>query len=367
MDLVNLSPFPAEAFRQLDKAGDLYAVVAARGTFELVPDAPMRLAATQAPFAWEDVYEEWGGASVLVGPSDFVPYKPGTDVTVLAEAHAPDGRPAARIECGLRIEGRLEKRLVAHGPRAWQRRRHERRSRWLGRLIEERWAWELGPAEPVTSVPLSWALAVGGPLPGGSGEVHVNNPVGRGLVGAAEGDAPPVPAPRIEAVGAPVSDPHDLPLPAGFAPLAPVWETRLRHAGTYDERWLAERHPLLPHDFDPRFWQVAPPDQVATPHLAGHEAYALAHLHRDYPLLVGRLPGCTLQARVHHGERHADVRLALDGVHLDLRQGRARATLTWRRALPLSGDEDPRVVLRAVDAAGRRYTPRAGAMPEAVA
>ncbi|MFD1743836.1 DUF2169 domain-containing protein, partial [Rhizobium helianthi] len=43
---------------------------------------------------------------------------------------------------------------------------------------------------------------------------------------------------------------RDRPQPAGFAPLSPFWKDRAVLAGTYDDDWVANRHPLLPHDFD---------------------------------------------------------------------------------------------------------------------
>lgn len=65
--------------------------------------------------------------------------------------------------------------------------------------------------------------------------------------------------------------PNDRPVPRGFGPIAPDWSPRPAHAGTYDARWKRDRMPLLPTDFDPRFHQVAPPDQVLPGYVAGGE------------------------------------------------------------------------------------------------
>lgn len=64
---------------------------------------------------------------------------------------------------------------------------------------------------------------------------------------------------------------HDL-APAGLGPLSPMSPPRLEHAGTYDETWRQERFPLLPLDFDPRFYLCAPADQQPGAHLQGGEA-----------------------------------------------------------------------------------------------
>lgn len=59
--------------------------------------------------------------------------------------------------------------------------------------------------------------------------------------------------------------------PAGFGPLGKAWAPRLALAGTYDERWLDERHPRLPEDFDFAYWNGAPADQqIDFPDLTEH-------------------------------------------------------------------------------------------------
>ncbi len=63
-----------------------------------------------------------------------------------------------------------------------------------------------------------------------------------------------------------------------FGPLPSHGPVRRRHAGTYDQRWHDERRPLPPEDLDPRFWQVAPPEQQVPGHLNGGELIELIHL-----------------------------------------------------------------------------------------
>lgn len=48
-----------------------------------------------------------------------------------------------------------------------------------------------------------------------------------------------------------------------------AWAPRLALAGTYDDTWLAQRHPWLPQDFDFAYWNGAPEDQqIAFPDLS---------------------------------------------------------------------------------------------------
>ena len=92
-----------------------------------------------------------------------------------------------------------------------------------------------------------------------------------GLVGADEGDIAGRPLPNIEDPEQLIARPADRPAPAGLAPIPPAWQPRRGWAGTYDAAWQARRAPYLPLDFDPRFFNVAPPGLVAPGYLAGGE------------------------------------------------------------------------------------------------
>ena len=145
-----------------------------------------------------------------------------------------------------------------------------------------------------------------------------------------------MPAPQIEAADRPLGNWQDDPAPAGLGPLSPAWKARHLHAGTYDQAWLDDRHPLLPADFDDRFSQCAPADQVVTPWLRGTERFELVNLHADHARLTGTLPGImpglAIQRRGQPAER---IGLNLDGVHFDVRPGWDRVVLTWRARVPM--------------------------------
>lgn len=346
MLLVNRSSFPAFAFRQFDREGDLDCVVSVRGTFRLGAGAALAVAERQEPFQWEDAYDGDPQHSTLLRQSDLVPHKPGTDVTLLGDALNPnaDGGP---FVCRLRVGERIDASLRVMGSRHWRART---RRTWRGLLQRDPQpileGWELSEPEPAARVPLSWAAAVGGPLPDGTGEVHPDNPIGVGLVDRLHGDhRETYPAPSIEAADTPVAHWDALPAPAGFGPLPPWWRPRQQHAGTYDEAWLSERHPLLPRDFDERFWQCAPPGLVATPWLAGTEPFALDNLLPGHPHLTGTLPGIMLGVTVKQAGSDTKHALVLDGVHFDLRGGVDRVFLTWRTRFPLPDGAGAEIIL----------------------
>ena len=48
-------------------------------------------------------------------------------------------------------------------------------------------------------------------------------------------------------------------------------QSRVKLAGTYDEKWLNDRFPILPEDFDSRFFNAAPEDQQLDDYRPGEE------------------------------------------------------------------------------------------------
>ena len=323
MELVNPTPMPGLAFRQFDQQGDLDCVVTLRGTFEHMQDGTACWCDEQMPLQWQDAYEGDPHETPLLHQGDLVPEKAGTDVTYLGVSHAPGGSQQ-NWRCAIDI-GPVRKALHLNGPRHWQP--VMRRARWPFRRQDEITGWQLGEANPIDSVAMDWRLAAGG-REEPEADPDPRNPIGCGRIGPSENwQNRPVPAPQIAL--SPNPTPGDA--PAGLGPIPPFWQQRARHVGTYDEAWQANRHPLLPEDFDPRFWQCAPEDQIARPFLRGDEAYTLTHLHPDHSLARGRLPGLGLAVRVDEG---APMPLDLDGVQFDWRDG-ALILLTWRIRFPL--------------------------------
>ncbi len=333
MSVDNRTPFSALAFRQYNLAGDLLGVVVARGTFKLANGGPLVLDDIQQPLVMSDVYDGDPHEAPQMACTDLAPFKPGTDVTFIGAAFAPDGVATPSWTCGLKV-GPVQKRLRVHGPRVW---RAKTRKTWRGLIDKEKEdaldGWELTSGEPVSYVPIDWRLAFGGRIE--HGEIFERNPLGIGLVDQDQyRERPEWPAPQIEDADEPICSVGDRPAPAGLGPLSPFWEDRIRKAGTYDEAWLNERHPLLPHDFDFSFWQAAHPDLVTNPWLQGDEAFELDHLLPGLEMFHGRLPGVGLQIEIDRGTGPARGRMVLDGVHFDMRPGVGRVFLTWRIGFP---------------------------------
>ncbi|TDM05505.1 MAG: hypothetical protein C4K60_12120 [Ideonella sp. MAG2] len=104
---------------------------------------------------------------------------------------------------------------------------------------------------------------------------------------------------------------------------------RRKFAGTYDEQWKSERAPLLPEDFDRRFWNDASPTlQWPDPLVAG-TSIRMANLSR-VPLVVGTVPSMTWRVKGYDdvGKLQCDVRLRNDTLLLE--PDADRMTFTWR-------------------------------------
>ena len=103
--------------------------------------------------------------------------------------------------------------------------------------------------------------------------------------------------------------------------------------------WRRERFPLLPDDFDDRFYSSAHPDLVIDGFLRGDERIMLANL-TPAGMLRTALPGVRLEAFVHRVDGPVGrVRLRLDTLHLDVASpspAEHLATLTFRACVPMA-------------------------------
>jgi hypothetical protein len=115
--------------------------------------------------------------------------------------------------------------------------------------------------------------------------------------------------------------------PMAFGPLGRTWLPRRSYAGTYDDAWLETRMPLVPHDFDDRYFQAAPPDQQV-PYPQGGERLEIVHL-SEVPRIRTALPRVQVVMTFQRKSGRVTQRICnLDTVLLmpdDL-----RLCLTWR-------------------------------------
>jgi len=277
-------------------------VTVVKGTFNLVEGRPALLCDDQPPPQGDCRYGEEDKASLRYA-SDFAVRKPKTDVMLVGHAY-PATNPSLAV-VSLQV-GRLQRTLAVFGDRSWG---------------------ALGvPSKPTSfdKMPLRWERAMGGPL----SDV---NPVGRGFKTG-------VMLPNIERQESLVTSARDVPPPACFGPVAPEWKSRASRLGTFHKRWLGERWPYFPEDFDYSFFNAAPPEQQV-PYLIGSESYALHGVRPGKQALTGTLPGLQPRVFAHlfRGGALSEIPLCLDTVWFDADDG--KVVLVWRGMTTVQDDE----------------------------
>jgi len=258
--LDNRTPFAAERGWVRDRNGAEVWLVAVKCTFDILPDGSTNVSSEQPPVLRAPEHHGEPGNSSIKYEADLVRTKVTTDVVVVGHAYAPGGRPAEQMEVGFRI-GPVSKVLRVTGDRTWG-------------------AAGMSRPQPFSTMPLVYERAFGGADRLSSHpdrDWEWRNPVGTGF-SVSRDHLTGVPLPNIEYPQDVVSGWKDRPTPAGFGVVAGHWQPRASFAGTYDERWMKERMPLPPADFDDRFFQAVPTDQQAPAFLRGGEPVTLVGL-----------------------------------------------------------------------------------------
>lgn len=310
----NRSALAATQFDMVDQFGAAFHVVVARMGYRLGPCgadgiAPLVPTGKAAALATEDLHLNGDTQAGTLQESDFAPYKPRCDVIVNAQAHAPRGQAMPQFLVNLHVgkskQTLINKTLQVCGERYFLKKPLSTRLAHgcarvatLGLLKPN--PWRLSQPEKFTQLPLHYAYAAGGQCrleatPNDAQPQHAHcetNPLGRGFTRhwyLEATKARQVPAPRITFpsqlltaeqfwLGA---SGHDLPAPAGLAPVGRGWLPRRTLAGTIVDKpaWQADEVPRLPEDFDFAYWNCAAADQQC-PHLAGLETITLTNLCR---------------------------------------------------------------------------------------
>jgi len=320
--LVNRTPFAAERAFTRDMNGGEVWIVVVKGTFNVRRGGSLVLHDEQMPVCLSPDY--WGkpGHSSLKYELDLVTTKPATDVILHGQAHAPRGRPVQHLEVALTVEKSVHS-LIVHGDRYW-------RPGVLGPAISK--------AEPFTVLPIRYERAFGGvDLAARPDQEHRErrNPIGLGFSterSASMGQR----LPNVEKNGEPISSWKQRPSPAGFGPIARDWSPRVELAGTYDQGWEDERQPLLPHDFDARFFNFAPKEQQVVKYLHGGESIRLLHMTPEGDLQM-LLPRVRLTFETHFGSEVIEHRARLHTVVIEPEL--MRVLMVWHTHLPCHNKE----------------------------
>jgi hypothetical protein len=301
--LTNHTPFASEKFVLPTPDGQEAVLIVLAATFEAKGGASLAPCEKQPPVLAEDLYAGDPASSSLLAENELALSKRLVDVVVVGTAYAPRGKPAEKVAIGLQI-GDVNKSLWVSGHRIWALR---------------------SPTRPVPfeKMPIRYERAFGGTNPQ-NGNSFRSNPVGVGFKGAVSNDALKAAIPNVEYADATVQSPSDQPRPAGLTPIARSWAPRASFGGTYDDKWLDNRWPLLPLNFDSRFNQITPPDQQSAT-IRGGERIRLVHLTPD-GLWEFALPRLDVPVQLVYDKRDAVGALRLDTVVIEPDARRVRMT-----------------------------------------
>ena len=138
----NRTPFATERGWVRDRDGSEVWLVAVKATFDVLPDGTTAVAKEQPPvLRLPEHFGEPGQSSVRYD-ADLILTKKTTDIVVVGQAYAPEGREVTQLDCGFKV-GTLQKVLRVFGDRTWG---------------------AFGPSrpEPFVTMPLVGARAYGG-------------------------------------------------------------------------------------------------------------------------------------------------------------------------------------------------------------
>jgi hypothetical protein len=286
MDFSFSGPYPAICFQQKSGSAERRSTALLRATFDIADGGTLRLRSPQPRINFREIAFGDAALSPPKRESDLAPEKPCVDLIVNGTAYAPSDAPAARFEVAVSVYKKGDdaapasllhhRRLCVTGPRVWK----------YGQTSDGAPDWTLGEPSAKASVPVRFDIAYGGSVTlehEGVTRVftHRENPTGVGYLPNAEEvaaafalgeqeatallsrwsrDKTTIAAPQVTTPGSRLTSPDRAVPLAGFGIVGKHWQLRHRHVGTMDAAWERERYPLMPLDFDPRYWCGAHPD-----------------------------------------------------------------------------------------------------------
>lgn len=292
MDVFNQTPFPVVSWESADANRQWHMTSLIRVKYRLVPARDgvwsLRLHPDQGELFGGDQFYDDDPFKPVRYESDFVTYKPHTDVVLNATAYSPGGRPEKHWQCSVEVispDGKVlnHSRLHVRGERTWHR--------------IPMTGWARGLLHAVAAVPLRYDRAWGGKIPNPDPEAEDQgkplfvayneyNPVGTGITHR-KMDKQPFPAHQVTWANRAIKRKK---YAAGFGFTHRSWKPRIGYAGTYDQDWLDNQHPYPPHDFDFYHHQAANPELVMQGYIQPHSHIRLTHLFRQAQQVDFRLP-----------------------------------------------------------------------------
>ena len=328
VEIDNQTPFVVEPLYLLDEQSRDALTVVAKATFNIHNGQPATLAEHQQPLClagelWPPTDASSTEEPCYLCEPEIAPYKPYTDLAVVAHAYAPNTRTTV-MDVGVQI-GAVRQQARVFGNRVW---------------FKSTLGLTMTAPMPFERLPLSYQYAFGGWDRSADDamrhDCELRNPVGRGFFARHYRFLEERPAPNLEDPGHAIRSPEDRPAPVGFGFVSPNWSPRKERAGTCDAAWKKSRSPRLPEDFDARFFSAASPGLVMPRFLRGGEAILTSGMTPEGVFDI-RLPKVATSTAtvVRRGKADHRLTLVLDTVlvRMDARQ----VLMLFRACMPLPG------------------------------
>lgn len=192
--------------------------------------------------------------------------------------------------------------------------------------------------EPFTAMPLNYDRAFGGVQHYKEGneilpDVFEKNPIGKGYL-SKKGQDISLALPNLEVINNPLILPQENYEPVALSAVARNWLPRRLYAGTYDQRWKEEFFPLLPDDFDERYYQCAPEDQQID-YPDGGENVILRNMmqgREDVQFKLPRLNNLPVKVLMSDYLVHT-LPVVVDTIYFE--PDESRFSVVWRASLPI--------------------------------
>lgn len=268
LQILNKTPFEVALALVNDQHGYDMVSVAIKGTFKIpTRDGKVRLTEEQLSVLCTDEYYGEPGKSSIKYPVDLVLGKINTDVGLVGSAHSPNERPVKQLPVSLKV-GQLQRIIMVTGDRHWKRHT----------LLP---GFHMTDPIPFIEMPLIYERAFGGIDQSYKNEKRhgwdKRNPIGTGFR-LNENAVKDHRLPNLDNPDHLISNWKDKPPVACYGFIEGTWESRLKYAGTYDDAWTKNQSPLLPKDFDLRFFNSAAPELIAKGFLKGGETVQMVNL-----------------------------------------------------------------------------------------
>ncbi|MBD7975539.1 DUF2169 domain-containing protein [Escherichia whittamii] len=312
----------ADATTLTDKAGRQHLVVIIKATYRIPANGRTpRPQIPPQPLSTEDKFTGEPGISAPLYEVDFIRHKGKCDVLFNARAYAPQGKPVTELDTIVEV-GKMKKMLRVTGNRQWDRNTPN----------------TITKPEPFTVMPLNYDHAFGGVQHYKEGneilpDVFEKNPTGKGYL-SKKGQDISLALPNLEVINKPLIAPQENYEPVALSAIARNWLPRRLYAGTYDQRWKEEFFPLLPDDFDERYYQCAPEDQQIDYPVGGEDVILrnMMQGREEVRFKLPRLNNLPVKILMSDYQVHT-LSVVADTIYFE--PDESRFSVVWRASLPI--------------------------------